>query len=128
MTTFFLIRHASNDLFKHTLVGRSPGVYLNEIGKSEAKQLAVNLAVQDLTHILTSPLERCVETAQPIAKRLNLKVEHSEPLKEVNFGDWTGRKFAELGGTCRMEALECVPLRLSNSQRRNHARSPGARS
>lgn len=96
VTTFFLIRHASNDLFKHTLVGRAPGVHLNETGRNEADQLAAHLASAGINHLLSSPLERCVETAQPIAKALNLNIELAEPLKEVNFGDWTGRKFADL--------------------------------
>jgi len=96
VTTFFLIRHASNDLFKHTLAGRTPGVHLNEVGKDEAEQLAAHLGREALDRIFTSPLERCMETAEPLAKKLNLKIEVSESLKEVNFGEWTGRKFAEL--------------------------------
>ena len=96
MTTFFLIRHASNALFKHTLVGRSPGVALNELGKQEAAHLAAHLARETIDAVFSSPLERCLQTAEPLANKLNLKLQPSESLMEVNFGDWTGRKFADL--------------------------------
>lgn len=96
MTTFYLIRHGSNDYFAHTLVGRTPGIHLNEAGRREALQLAERLAGEKIQKILSSPMERCRETAEPLAKKLGLKVELSEPLIEVNFGDWTGKKFADL--------------------------------
>jgi probable phosphoglycerate mutase len=96
MTTFYLIRHGSNDFFSHTIVGRSPGVHLNEIGRREATELAEHLAGENIQRVFSSPLERCRETAEPLAKRLRLKVELSEPLIEVNFGDWTGKTFKEL--------------------------------
>lgn len=96
MTTFYLVRHGSNDFFSHTLVGRTPGVRLNELGRREAKELANRLAGENIQKILTSPLERCRETAAPLAEKLHLPAEISNALLEVNFGDWTGKTFKEL--------------------------------
>jgi len=96
MTTFYLIRHGSNDFFSHTLVGRTPGIHLNEAGKREADELANALAGENIQKILTSPLERCRETAAPLAAKLQIPAEVSDALLEVNFGDWTGQKFKEL--------------------------------
>lgn len=96
MTTFYLIRHGSNDFFQHTLVGRKPGIHLNDAGRREAVALADALAGERIDAILTSPLERCRETAEPLAKKLGLTVEIAEALNEVAFGEWTGRTFAEL--------------------------------
>ncbi len=96
MTTFFLIRHASNDVLRTGIAGRQPGVHLNEQGRRQAESLAQCLASQGINHILSSPMERARETAEPLAKRLGLKVEVSPALNEVEFGDWTGRTFAEL--------------------------------
>lgn len=96
MTTFYLVRHGSNDYFSHTLVGRTPGVHLNEIGKREADELANGLGRQNIQKILTSPLERCSETAAPLALKLQLPAEISNALFEVDFGGWTGKTFKEL--------------------------------
>ncbi|HXT11389.1 MAG TPA: histidine phosphatase family protein [Candidatus Angelobacter sp.] len=96
MTTFYLVRHASNDFFSHTIVGRTPGVHLNETGKREANELAGGLGGEKIQKILTSPMERCRETAAPLAARLQLPAETSDALLEVDFGDWTGKTFKEL--------------------------------
>ncbi|HET7624645.1 MAG TPA: histidine phosphatase family protein [Verrucomicrobiae bacterium] len=96
MTTFYLIRHASNDFFPHTLVGRNPGIHLNGTGQREAEQLAERLAGEGIEKIFSSPMERCRETAEPLAAKCNLNVEISGALNEVDFGDWAGRAFAEL--------------------------------
>jgi broad specificity phosphatase PhoE len=96
MTTFYLVRHGSNDFYSHTLVGRRPGVLLNAAGRREAEDLAEALAPEKIQHILTSPMERCRETAAPMAKRFGLEARVSEALNEVDFGDWTNRTFAEL--------------------------------
>ena|SRR5436190_11548596 len=96
MTTFYLIRHGSNDFYSHTLVGRKPGIHLNEAGRRESKRLAERMAGLKIEKIFSSPLERCRETAEPIAKELGVSIAFSDALLEVDFGDWTGQAFAEL--------------------------------
>jgi probable phosphoglycerate mutase len=96
MTTFYLIRHGSNDFFSHTLVGRTPGIHLNAAGKREAEALSSALAGENIQKILTSPMERCRETAAPLADKLQIPVEISDALIEVDFGDWTGKNFKDL--------------------------------
>lgn len=95
MTTFYLIRHAANDFVSKALVGRRPGVHLNEAGRVEARELAERLKSKPIQQIFTSPMERCRETAAPLATLLKLDVEVLEAINEIEFGDWTGR---ELGG------------------------------
>src|SRR3954453_9567212 len=94
--TCFLVRHGDNDLVGHTLAGRKPGTHLNEAGRKQAAEHAEKLAGAGITRILSSPLERTTETAAPLAARVGLKVEVREAFNELNFGDWTGLKFAEL--------------------------------
>uniref|UniRef100_Q022V0 Phosphoglycerate mutase n=1 Tax=Solibacter usitatus (strain Ellin6076) TaxID=234267 RepID=Q022V0_SOLUE len=53
--------------------------------------------MQPLAAVYTSPLERALETAQPIAARHALVPCPVEGLGELQFGDWEGRSFAELG-------------------------------
>jgi len=96
MTTFYLVRHGSNDFYLHTLVGRKPGVRLNETGREESHALAERLVSEKIQRIFTSPLERCRETAEPIASRSGLELRTVDALNEVDFGEWTGKTFTEL--------------------------------
>lgn len=90
MTTFYLIRHGSNDFLPRALAGRLPEVHLNELGRVEAQRVAERLKAAPIRQIFSSPMERCVETAEPLARALNLPIQISEPLNEVDFGEWKG--------------------------------------
>jgi broad specificity phosphatase PhoE len=79
-----------------SLAGRRPGVHLNLRGKREAERLAEQLSELALSAIYSSPLERAIETAEPIAARHGLVVRIAQGLNEVDFGDWTGKSLAEL--------------------------------
>jgi probable phosphoglycerate mutase len=96
MTTFFLIRHASCNGLGRTLWGRTPGVCLNDKGKLQAEQLADRFSGITLRAIYSSPLERAVETAETIARTMNLEVIKSPAFEEINFGAWTGKSFETL--------------------------------
>ncbi len=93
MTTFFLIRHGSCAGLGHTLWGRTPGVCLNERGKFQAQRLAERFSGMTFQAVYSSPLERAVETAEVIARNMNLEVQQNPAFHEVNFGDWTGKSF-----------------------------------
>lgn len=96
MTTFLLIRHAHVDEVGNSLAGRRDGVHLSELGKQEARILAERLADVPIHGIYSSPLERALETATPLAQRLSLRIEPAEELIEFDFGDWTGLTFQDL--------------------------------
>jgi len=96
MTHLYLIRHATHDLLPHTLAGRSPGVHLNAAGREEASGLANALSTHQMAAVFSSPLERCRETAAPIAAKLRIELQISDALMEVDFGAWTGLKISEL--------------------------------
>jgi probable phosphoglycerate mutase len=96
MTTILLIRHAMNDYVGNTLVGRRPGVHLNEAGRAEAERLARRLAATPIEAVYSSPLERATETAEPLARRAALPVTVCHALSEIDFGDWTGRAIRDL--------------------------------
>ena len=98
MTTFLLIRHGETDANGKWLAGRSPGVPLNARGRRQAIQLAELLATPVLAAVYTSPLERALETAEPIARRHGLSPRPVEDLGELLFGEWEGKSFAELDG------------------------------
>lgn len=96
MTKFLLIRHATTDTVGKRLSGRTAGVSLNENGVSQAHRLAERLSGLPINALYSSPLERAVETAAPIAQAQGLETIISEDFLEMNFGNWTNRTFEEL--------------------------------
>ena len=95
MTTFLFIRHASHDLLGKGLAGRGP-IPLNPQGRIEAEQLAIRLDAVRLDALYSSPRNRTLETAEPLAQRRKLPVNVLEAIDEIDFGDWTERTFTEL--------------------------------
>jgi probable phosphomutase (TIGR03848 family) len=96
MTTFFLIRHAVHELGGETLAGRLPGVHLSAKGREQAAALAQRLQGVPIKAVYTSPLDRTRETAASVANALGLEAQVDEDLLELGFGEWQGRKIADL--------------------------------
>ncbi|WP_201859660.1 histidine phosphatase family protein [Microvirga soli] len=95
-TTFYLVRHAAHDRVGTVLCGRMPGVHLGTLGKAQAERLAERFATETIASIHTSPLERAVETSEPIATRLGQPLEICEGIAEIDFGAWSGTSFEAL--------------------------------
>ena len=119
MSRIYLVRHASHDRVHGILCGRMPGVVLGDAGRAEAAALAIRLRSSAASAILSSPRERALETAAPIAEALGGAVEIAPDLDEIAFGDWTGRSFADLAGD---------PLWRTWNEARATARPPGGES
>src|SRR3954452_18283038 len=96
MTTILLIRHGENNMVGKRLAGRLPDVHLNDRGKQQAQQLAEALCKAPLKAIYSSPLERAVETAEPLAAELGLPVQIAPGLIELGYGDWQGKTLKQL--------------------------------
>lgn len=112
MTTFFLIRHAQCDGVGRILWGRKRDVHLNEDGKSAARALAERVAHDRLDAIYSSPLERALETADEIAQRSRLpRITISQPLNELDYGDWTGQTIESLAGDSVWQQFNTVRTR-----------------
>src|SRR5439155_11273632 len=67
MTRLLLIRHGLTDAVGHHLAGIAPGTHLNDVGLAQVAALVARLHDVPLTAIVSSPLERTRETAEPIA-------------------------------------------------------------
>lgn len=97
MPTFLIIRHGENEYVKKgRLAGRLPDVHLNERGRQQAQLLAERLAGAPIKAIYSSPLERAMETAQPLAEALNLEIVPRPGLIETDIGEWTGERVKAL--------------------------------
>jgi probable phosphomutase (TIGR03848 family) len=109
MTTILLVRHGQNDLVGKKLAGRLPGVNLNEQGKAQARRLAAALASLPLKAVISSPLERAQQTAEPIARIHNLPVEINPGLQEIDFGTWQGKSIKQLRRTRLWKVVQEQP-------------------
>lgn len=97
MTYILLIRHGENDYTKTgRLAGWIAGVGLNKTGKVQAKRLVERLDKAPIAAIYSSPLQRCRETAGPLAKAKGLKVQALAGVAEVRYGKWQGKRLSKL--------------------------------
>ncbi len=81
-TVVHLLRHGEVENPTKILYGRLPGFRLSSLGEQMAKAAASALASRDVTHVVASPLERAVQTAEPIAAQFDLPVAVDERLIE----------------------------------------------
>jgi broad specificity phosphatase PhoE len=82
MTVVHLVRHGEVRNPSGVLYGRLPGFHLSEEGILMAKAAAAFLAGRDVALLLSSPLERALETAAPLSAQFGLEVEVDERLIE----------------------------------------------
>jgi probable phosphoglycerate mutase len=97
MTTILLIRHGENEyVAKGRLAGRLPGVCLNAKGKTQANTIAAALEPAAIKAIYSSPMERCMETAYPLAKKLGQEIVAHDGLIEIDYGEWQNKTLKQL--------------------------------
>ena len=96
-TLVLFVRHGQTPTTGATLPGRAPGLHLADKGVAQAEAAAERIgALKSVAAIYASPMERTKETAAPIAKARKLRVRQAKGLIECDFGDWTGKKLADL--------------------------------
>ena len=94
-----LVRHGRTEAnARGVLAGRSKGVHLDDVGRTQAAAVAERLSALPLGAVVTSPLERTQETARAIARgqQGELTVRRDRRLTECDYGDWTGRPIKDL--------------------------------
>ncbi|KOU54646.1 histidine phosphatase family protein [Streptomyces sp. WM6378] len=111
MATLILVRHGrSTANTAGVLAGWTPGVALDERGRAQAAALPARLASLPLAAVVTSPLQRCRETVQPLLDaRPGLPLHPEDLIGECHYGDWSGRKLSELSAEPLMEVVQQHP-------------------
>jgi 2,3-bisphosphoglycerate-dependent phosphoglycerate mutase len=95
MATVILARHGRTTANTGgVLAGRTKGVHLDETGEEQARAAAERLAGLTLSAVVTSPLERCRETARLMAP--GLRPLSDRRLQECDYGEWTGQEIKRL--------------------------------
>lgn len=93
MPIFLLIRHGENDFLKQSrLPGHLPDIHLNKRGREQAVALSETLKTLPIRAIYSSPLERAVETAGPLAESLGLTIQLRAGLLDSDVGEWEGKQ------------------------------------
>ena len=120
MPTLLLIRHGENEYVKQgRLPGRLPGIHLNEHGQAQAKALAESLKSLPIRAIYASPLERAIETAEPLAQALGFDIQLRPALLDTHVGEWEGQL---------LKKLRKLPLWKLVQQQPSEVRFPGGES
>jgi probable phosphoglycerate mutase len=97
MTRILLIRHGETALTGRVLYGRMPGVHISAEGCRQAQALSQALKERyQVDEIISSPLERALETAQYLANALELPISTDDGIIELDYGSWMGLTFAEI--------------------------------
>lgn len=94
MATVLLLRHGLTKMTGPVLAGRMPGVHLDDRGQGQAMKVAERFGAVPFARIVSSPLERCKETARAVAGARAVSTDKG--LLECDYGDWTGKEIKVL--------------------------------
>lgn len=111
MSTLLLLRHGLTAMTGPVLAGRTPGVHLDERGAKQAAAVAERIATLQLAAVVTSPLERCRETAKAVLAAQAARPEWhvDKRLIECGYGDWTGRPLKDLAKDPLWKLVQAQP-------------------
>lgn len=110
MAIVLLVRHGrSTANTSGTLAGRLPDIHLDEIGLTQVAGTGSRLADVPLTGVVSSPLERCRETAEAIAGHHDLTVGTDDAIIECGYGEWQGRPLKELAREDLWKTVQAHP-------------------
>jgi broad specificity phosphatase PhoE len=112
MPLLLLIRHGENDYVKTgKLAGHLPGIHLNERGQKQAQALGEALAQVPIKAVYSSPLERAMETAEPIVTPHKLQIIQEPHLMDGDVGKWQGKSLKVLRLTNAWKVVQHSPSR-----------------
>jgi broad specificity phosphatase PhoE len=92
----YVARHGETEWNRQGRYQGRQDSHLTQIGRLQAEALARALRERPVARIIASPLARCVETAEPLARELCLALETDPRLLEIAHGDWEGRLRSEI--------------------------------
>ena len=109
MTTVVLVRHGLTHMTGPVLAGWTPGLHLDERGVEQAAAVAERLRPLPLDAVVSSPLDRCLDTAGAILAGREQSLQVDERLGECRYGDWTGRPLKELAKDPLWKVVQAHP-------------------
>jgi broad specificity phosphatase PhoE len=95
ITRFLLIRHGQTEWNRVERFRGHADIPLNETGLAQAQKIAARLADESIAAIYSSPLQRALQTAQPLADAQHLQVQKCDALIDMHVGALEGLTLAE---------------------------------
>ncbi len=102
MATLLLVRHGRTTAnASGLLAGRTPGVLLDELGTEQVARTGARIAAVPLVRLVTSPQERCKQSAKAVADAQRaaghrVRTTTEKALAECDYGDWQGQSIKKL--------------------------------
>lgn len=103
MATLLLVRHGRTTAnASGLLAGRTPGVLLDETGAEQAARTGARIAAVPIARLVTSPQERCKQTAKAVADAQRgaghtiTRATTEKALAECDYGEWQGQPIKKL--------------------------------
>ncbi len=112
MATLILARHGRTTANANgVLAGRAKGIRLDERGVDQARAAGERLAGLPLAAIVTSPLERCRDTAREVSRLQNggAEISAERRLLECDYGSWTGKELKVLAKEPLWQTVQAHP-------------------
>ena len=110
MTTFLLLRHAhSKANSAGILAGQLEGIGLSKDGFAQVDKLSSALKDLKINRIISSPMQRCLETVENLAKSKMKRVSIDKRLIEMNYGSWSGEKLSKLSRMKDWKVIQSKP-------------------
>jgi len=105
VTRALLIRHGETDWNREARIQGQLNVPLNEMGRAQARRLADRLRGEGIEAAYSSDLIRVYETAEIALAGSGLSIHKTADLREVSFGAWQGKRWADVEGEFPQEVL-----------------------
>jgi probable phosphoglycerate mutase len=105
VTTLLLLRHGLTALTGPVLAGWTPDLHLDDRGRAQAEAVAARLAPVPFAAVVSSPLDRCLETAGALGREVTV----DDRLGECRYGDWTGRELKALAKDPLWKVVQAHP-------------------
>ena len=112
MPRLLLVRHAPTPETGSILTGRLPGVGLGPAGEAVAERAAEEFTGARVAAVISSPVQRCRETAGFIGNAVGHRPRTMKDFEEVDYGDWSGRKLRDLYRLKAWRHLHSAPSRV----------------
>ena len=110
MTTLLLVRHGRTTANgAGVLAGWTEGVSLDDAGREQVTALAQRLAPVPLAAVVTSPLQRCIETTDLMLGERDVPRHVDDRVGEVRYGDWSGEKLSKLAKDPLWKVVQAHP-------------------
>ncbi|NOZ20927.1 MAG: histidine phosphatase family protein [Planctomycetes bacterium] len=90
MATLILIRHGETDWNRDKIFRGRADIPLGDRGLKQAERVGEALKDRALEAVYTGPLQRCVQTATPIAARRQITLATLDAVTDIDYGDWQG--------------------------------------